>query len=91
LAAAGRFELINPDHIAFYSWYTLTNLMRRHGWEPRDVLTYHFPFADEAWTGGGMAAVGRILVRVQRAAARLWPYMDFGLIVVATAPAEPGV
>src|SRR4051812_42705091 len=59
LAAAGRFELINPDHVSFYSWYTLTNLMARHGWRVTRVVTYHFPLAAEAWQGGGAAAVGR--------------------------------
>ncbi len=84
LAAAGRVELINPDHIAFYSWYTLTNLMERHGWEIREVVTYHFPFAAEAWQGGGIALAGRLLARTQRAIARLAPYVDFGLIAVAS-------
>lgn len=83
LAAAGRYELINPDHISFYSWYTLTNLMERHGWQVTRLVTYHFPLAAEAWTGGGAAAAGRLLVRVQRAASSVWPYVDFGLIAVA--------
>jgi SAM-dependent methyltransferase len=84
LAAAARIELVNPDHVAFYSWYTLTNLMRRHGWSIREVVTYHFPFAEEAWREGGAAFAGRSLVRVQRALARVWPYVDFGLIAVAS-------
>src|SRR5262249_48344374 len=76
-------ELVNPDHVAFYSWFTLTNLMQRHGWAVREVVTYHFPFADEAWQGGGTALAGRILVRAQRSLARLWPFVDFRLIAVA--------
>jgi SAM-dependent methyltransferase len=82
LAAAGRFELVNPDHVAFYSWFTLTNLLERHRWQPVEILTYHFPFAQEAWRGGGVAAAGRLLARMQSAAARIWPYLDFGLIAV---------
>jgi SAM-dependent methyltransferase len=83
VAAAARFELINPDHISFYSWYTLGNLLGRHGWRVRRILTYHFPLAKEAWAGGGAAAAGRSMVRVQRALASVWPYLDFGLIAVA--------
>lgn len=83
VAAAARFELINPDHISFYSWYTLGNLMERHGWRIRRFVTYHFPLAQEAWTGGGAAAAGRAMARVQRALAGVWPYLDFGLIAVA--------
>jgi hypothetical protein len=39
--------------------------------------------AKEAWAGGGAAAAGRSMVRVQRALASVWPYLDFGLIAVA--------
>jgi SAM-dependent methyltransferase len=83
LAAAARYELINPDHVSFYSWYTLVNLIERHGWRVRRFLTYHFPLADEAWTGTGAAAAGRVLARVQAGLSRWWPYLDFGLIAVA--------
>lgn len=87
LAAMGRFELINPDHVAFYSWYTLSNMLERHGWRPRRFTTYHFPFAEEAWSGSTIALAGRALVRLQTIAARVWPYVDFGLIAVS-APAH---
>jgi hypothetical protein len=83
LAAAGRFELVNPDHVCFYSWYTLSNLMERHGWVVRDFRPYHFPFAEEAWTGSLVATAGRTLVRLQTLASRVWPFVDFGLIALA--------
>jgi SAM-dependent methyltransferase len=82
LAAAGRYELINPDHVAFYSWYTLKNLLERHAWAVQGFVTYHFPLAQEAWKGSGAAAAGRALTRVQRFLARAWPFLDFGLIAV---------
>jgi SAM-dependent methyltransferase len=85
VAAAARYELINPDHVSFYSWYTLSNLMERHGWRIRRFVTYHFPLAEEAWAGAGAAAAGRALVRVQSGLARWWPFLDFGLIAVAAA------
>jgi hypothetical protein len=86
LAAAARFELINPDHVAFYSWFTLGNLMERHGWRVRRFVTYHFPLASEAWRGGGAEVAGRALARIQAGLARAWPYLDFGLIAVADRP-----
>jgi SAM-dependent methyltransferase len=88
LAAMARVELTNPDHVAFYSWYTLTNLLQRHGWSVREVVTYHFPFADEAWTGGGKATLARAMVRLQTLLSRIWPYLDFGLVAVAEASSE---
>jgi predicted TPR repeat methyltransferase len=90
LAAMGRFELINPDHVAFYSWYTLSNMLDRHGWRVRRFTTYHFPFAEEAWTGSTTALAGRVLVRVQTAAARVWPYLDFGLIALSGPALDAG-
>ncbi len=83
LAAIARIELINPDHVAFYSWFTLTNLLRRHDWDVKDFATYHFSLAGEAWTGGGAARLGRIAARLQGTMARVWPYIDFGLIAAA--------
>jgi SAM-dependent methyltransferase len=83
LAAMGRYELINPDHVAFYSCFTLTNLMRRHGWEVTQMATYAFPFAKEAWRGSGVHAVGRALAAAQQVVARVWPYVNFGLLAVA--------
>src|SRR4051812_8654146 len=59
IAAAARFELINPDHISFYSWYTLGNLMQRHGWRVTRGVTYHFPLAGGAGAGGGGGGGGR--------------------------------
>lgn len=39
-AAIGRYEISHPDHVAIYSWYTLTNLLSRHGWAVTQFLTY---------------------------------------------------
>jgi SAM-dependent methyltransferase len=77
-AAVRGFELAHPDHVAVYSWFTLTNMLHRHGWAVRDFLTYHQGLPDPSLGGPG-----RGLVSVQRAAARLWPYIDAGLIAVA--------
>jgi 2-polyprenyl-3-methyl-5-hydroxy-6-metoxy-1,4-benzoquinol methylase len=82
LAAMGRYELVNPTHVAVYSWYTLTNILRRHDWEVAQFVTYHYPLPPVRSESLGIAA-GRVLARVQRRVARLWPFLDFGLIAVA--------
>ncbi len=38
-AAAGR-ELNHPDHVALYSWFTLFNLLDRHGWAAVETAVY---------------------------------------------------
>ena len=82
IAALRSYELVNPDHVALYSWYTLSNVMRRHGWSVREVLAYHQPLL-----GGRSAsfemAVGRMLARLQRLATRRWPFIGYGLIALA--------
>ena len=30
---ATGYENVNSDHVAYYSWYTFTNLLKRHGFE----------------------------------------------------------
>jgi hypothetical protein len=83
LAAMGRYELVNPTHVAVYSWYTLTNLMERHGWNVEEFVTYHYPgsFPRRGRTPAGILAT--LLLTVQRGASKLWPFVDFGLIAVA--------
>src|SRR5262249_38340639 len=41
-ALAGR-ELVNPDHVAWLSWRTLTTLLARHGWAVDSLAYYRFP------------------------------------------------
>jgi SAM-dependent methyltransferase len=43
IAALVRIELVHPDHVAQYSWYTLSNLLGRHGWRVIDFLCYMQP------------------------------------------------
>ena len=67
-ALAGR-ELNHPDHVTLYSWYTLSNLLHRHGWSPIETALY-IPVLKSA----GADAKERMLVmgaRVVLAAERL--------------------
>jgi 2-polyprenyl-3-methyl-5-hydroxy-6-metoxy-1,4-benzoquinol methylase len=41
-ALAGR-ELVNPDHVAWYSWRTLVTLLGRRGWSIDELSYYPFP------------------------------------------------
>ena len=40
LRAALRREVIHPDHVAFHSLYTLTNLLARSGWQVTESFSY---------------------------------------------------
>jgi SAM-dependent methyltransferase len=84
LAAVGRYELINPSHVALYSWFTLSNILERHGWSVTDFVTYHYPLGPRHRGEALPMTALRVLARLQRSAARWWPFVDFGLIAMAT-------
>lgn len=69
---AGR-EMMNPDHIAIYSWFTLTNLLERHDWDVAWFKTY------DAVRRGRRAT--RVANGVQRLASKRFPFLASGLIV----------
>ena len=85
-AAAGR-ELNHPDHVALYSWFTLFNLLERHGWTAVETAVY-VPVLKSVGTSSAqrlLAAGARLVLGVERIAARLGrPYLADGLIVTAT-------
>lgn len=74
--ALARLEIINPDHVALYSWFTLTNLLRRHKWHTTEFLMYDYP--DQSGS-----AIGRAGFAVQRALSRPFPLLAHGLIAVS--------
>jgi hypothetical protein len=93
-AALARRELVNADHVGWYSWRTLETLLRRHGWIPEELAYYPAPRirSERELTPRERAKVGAY--NAFRAAARapltLWPSLADGLIVVARrAPADP--
>jgi 2-polyprenyl-3-methyl-5-hydroxy-6-metoxy-1,4-benzoquinol methylase len=43
IASLVGVEFMHPDHVALYSWYTLTNLLERHHWQVDQFLAYVLP------------------------------------------------
>lgn len=79
-ALAGR-ELVNPDHVAWFSWRTLETLLTRHGWRLDELAYYRFPRVES-----GPRAT-RLLFNAYQTAAlplfRLRPNLADGILVVA--------
>ena len=77
-------EIAHPDHVLAFTWRTLTELLRRHGWRVLYTVTYipaivdrsKRPFMDVAGTKT-VFAVERFLGRMGR------PFAAEGLIVTA--------
>lgn len=74
-------ELVNPDHVAWFSWRTLTTLLGRHGWYVDAVSYYTFPPVQSG------ARAPRFLFNAYQLVLRplfaLRPNLADGLIVVA--------
>jgi 2-polyprenyl-3-methyl-5-hydroxy-6-metoxy-1,4-benzoquinol methylase len=69
-------ELVHPDHVSWYSWYTLINVLERHSWR---VVAFHPYQAPAHEVRGGT----RFVLAAERAAARLFaPFLANGLIAV---------
>jgi hypothetical protein len=93
VAAAGRgIEFVNSDHVATYTWYTLSNLLRRHRWAVDEFLTYRYPGRAACATryAAGAMQVRRsklrawqFLTRVERVLVRWRPFLGSGLIALA--------
>lgn len=87
LAAVAGYEINHPDHVATYTWRTLSNQLDRHGWEAMRAATFTSEVKDLSGRGlkvrllGGVAAG---VIAVERLVARLGaPFVADGLIVVA--------
>jgi 2-polyprenyl-3-methyl-5-hydroxy-6-metoxy-1,4-benzoquinol methylase len=86
-ALLAGYEVNHPDHIAMYTWRTLSQMLGRHGWEVVETATF-VPSVKPVAGGGlklrvlGLAA--RLLLAIERLAARtIAPFAADGLIVVA--------
>lgn len=91
VAGLAGLELVNSDHVAWYSWWTGRTLLERHGWALRELAYYQYPRLD---ADASLPAAHRARVRAfnaYRAAVRplyrLRPPLAEGLILVA-APAR---
>ena len=79
-----RIEINHPDHVVMFTWRTLTELLRRHGWVVDETALY-VPAVRErgsrsrsdALAAGAVARIERLLGRIGR------PYSADGLIVSA--------
>jgi len=78
---AGR-ELVNPDHVAWFSWRTLVTLLGRHGWRLDSLSYYPFPRVQSG------AAAPRVAFNTYQALLRplfrLRPNLADGIVAVAT-------
>jgi SAM-dependent methyltransferase len=87
VAAVAGIEVNHPDHIVMYTWSTLAELLRRHGWEVVETATYVPSVKSLDGEGLTLRLLGlgaRLLLAVQRLVARtLAPFVADGLIVVA--------
>ena len=86
-AALAGYEVNHPDHVTLYSCYTLTNLLRRHGWETEQVATYVPVLKEFEALKGKVKVLGlgaRLVLGAERLLGKLGrPYASDGLIVVA--------
>jgi hypothetical protein len=93
VSSAMHRELVNPDHVAWFSWHTLETLLARHSWKIVDVAYYGFPRVPitaaaprsdriRARTFNGYQRAARPLFRVR-------PTLADGLIVVAAPALQP--
>ncbi|MCB1006727.1 MAG: class I SAM-dependent methyltransferase [Acidimicrobiales bacterium] len=88
-AALAGAEINHPDHVVLFSWRTLTNLLRRHGWEHVRTATY-VPSVKQARGEGAKGRVlglaGRFVLFLERSIGRGWaPFVADGLIVESRA------
>lgn len=74
-------ELVNADHVAWFSWRTLTTLLARHGWRPVEIAFY--PFPRTASPSALETAVFRAYQFVARPLFRARPGLADGIVVVA--------
>jgi len=81
-ALLGR-EVVNPHHVAIYSWYTLTNLLSRHGWRVSNFSLYQYPRADGDTRRGIVRRTSSAAVtHAIRAGAKMRPLVAHGLVAV---------
>ena len=77
-------EVNHPDHVVMFTWRTLTELMRRHGWEPTESATYVPAVRDRGSRSRFESVAVRTVLGTERLLGRLGrPFAADGLIVVA--------
>lgn len=79
-----RVEINHPDHVVMFTWRTLTELMRRSGWQPCETVTYLPSVRQRGTTSRVEVAALRVLITCERLLGKLnRPFCADGLIVTA--------
>lgn len=87
-------EMVHPDHIALYSWHTLTTLLGRHGWNVNELLVYRYENGDDAeqrdLKARGKRMLTDLFLSLQGAVSRIRPFYEHGLIAICKADPAHG-
>jgi SAM-dependent methyltransferase len=79
-----RVEVNHPDHVVMFTWRTLTELLRRHGWSTVETVTYVPAVRERGERSRFEAFAVNTVLRTERLLGRLGrPFSADGLIVVA--------
>ena len=85
-----RVEINHPDHVVMFTWRTLTELMRRSGWDHDQTVTYVPAIRERGNRSRLEAAAVRSIVGVERLLGKLnRPFSADGLIVTAKPSTKP--
>ena len=74
--ALARRENVHPDHIAYYSPYTLSSLLRRYGFIVTELYTYWYPST--------RPAIQIVKDAVLKGLSLYWPFLGDGVIAVSS-------
>ena len=85
-----RVEINHPDHVVMFTWRTLTELMRRSGWDHTQTVTYVPAIRERGNRSRIEVAAVRLVVGFERLLGKLnRPFSADGLIVTATPSTKP--
>lgn len=88
LASLVNRELVNPDHVAWYSLRVLTTLLERHDWLPRELAYYAgsplAPRRDAPLKDRSKRACFNALRAVAKRLARVYPALADGIVITAS-------
>jgi len=93
VAALLRREVVNPDHVSWYSWRTLLTLLERHRWAVRDFLYYWGPpigSRDQPTTTQLRTRTFNAFRAGTRPLLTLWPSLAEGIVVRCTTARSAG-
>jgi hypothetical protein len=87
LGSLANREFVNDDHVCWFSWHTLSVLLKRHGWQIADLAYYVSPSraSDRGWSPRARAEVraANLVRQVTTVIARARPAVADGLVVTA--------